>query len=107
MNRSDVGDILREYRKGLERTLGDRLRVVILYGSRARGDSDDSWDIDVLCVMRGSFDYGEMIKRTSELTARLSLKYELVLSWVFVSESDYQTRNLPFFMNLRREGVVL
>jgi predicted nucleotidyltransferase len=107
MNRSDVGDILREYKEGLEGILGDRLREVILYGSRARGDPDDSSDIDVLCVMRGSFDYGEMIKLTSELTARLSLKYEVVLSRVFVSESDYQARNLPFFMNVRREGISL
>ena len=64
-------------------------------------------DIDVLCVMSGSIDHGQLIERTSELTARLSLQHDVVLSRAFVSREAYDSRQLPFLMNVRREGVPL
>ena len=105
MDQSRVEKVVREYREGLEKLFEDQLVGVILYGSFARGEGRDDSDIDVLCVLRGPFDYGEAIRRSSELTAILSLAYDVVLSRVFVSEADLKTRNLPFFMNVRREGV--
>jgi len=47
----------------------------------------------------------EMIKKTSEVTSRLSLAYDVTLSRVFATETDYARRNLPFFMNVRKEGI--
>ena len=105
MARSKVPEIVAEYKQGLEALLGPDLKEAILYGSHARGEGRDSSDIDVLCVMREAFDYGEMIRRTSELTASISLKHDVALSRVFVTESDYQKRGSPFLMNVRREGV--
>lgn len=100
-------EILRAYGAGLREALGDALDVVILYGSHARGEAHDDSDIDVLCVMRRPFDYGEMIARTSVLTARLSLEYDVVLSRAFATRDDYEMRQLPFLMNIRREGVAV
>jgi predicted nucleotidyltransferase len=107
MNRgqSKVMDVVREYRKGLEELFGDQLVKVIIYGSFARGEEKEESDVDILCVLHGSFDYGEAIRKSSGLTADLSLAHDLVLSRVFVSEEDLATRNLPFFMNVRREGI--
>lgn len=105
MDPSKVDKIVREYREGLEKLFGDQLVGVILYGSFARGEGREDSDIDVLCVLRGPFDYGEAVRKSSELTASLSLASDVVLSRVFVSEADFKTRNLPFFMNVRREGV--
>ena len=78
---------------------------MILYGSFARGEGREDSDIDVLCVLRGTFDYGDVLRRSSELTAGVSLAHGVVVSRVFVSEADLQRRNLPFFMTIRREGV--
>ena len=105
MDQSKVEKAVREYREGLEKLFEDQLVGVILYGSFARGEGREDSDIDVLCVLRGPFDYGEAVRRSSELPASLSLAYDVVLSRVFVSEADLKTRNLPFFMNVRREGV--
>lgn len=99
--------ILKEYRARLDEILGSELDSIILYGSQARGDAEEGSDIDVLCVMKGPFDYGEMLERTSEVSAELSLKYDLVLSRAFVTRQDFQSRRTPFLMNVLREGVVL
>lgn len=100
-------DVVRAYRDGLRSVLGEVLDTVLLYGSHARGEERAESDIDVLCVLRESFDYGDMIARTSELTARLSLEYGVVLSRAFVTRDDYESRQLPFLMNVRREGVAV
>ena len=97
--------VIAAYREGLEQVLGAALDRVLLYGSHARGESGADSDIDVLCVMRDPFDYGELITRTSELTARLSLENDVVLSRSFVGRDDFETGQSPFLMNVRKEGV--
>lgn len=105
MSSAAVHSVLQEYRDALAEEFGEQLEQVILYGSQARRDAREESDIDVLCVMREPFDYGEMISRSSEVTARLSLRYDVVLSRTFVTRREYETRQLPFLMNIRREGV--
>jgi predicted nucleotidyltransferase len=102
---SKVREVVREYRKGLEELFEEQLVNVILYGSVARGEEQEESDVDILCVLRGPFDYAEAIRKSSDLTAKLSLANDVVLSRIFVSEEDLQTRNLPFFVNVRREGI--
>ncbi len=99
--------ILAEYRKRLEEVLGDDLDAVILYGSQARGEAEEGSDIDVLCVMKEPFDYGELILRTSEAAAEISLKHDVVISTAFVTRADHKSRQTPFLMNIRKDGVVV
>ena len=107
INQKRLKQILKEYQSRLKELLGDDLDSIVLYGSQARGDAEEGSDIDVLCVMKKTFDYGELILRTSEITAELSLKYDVVLSRSFASLEDYKTRQTPFLMNVRREGVAV
>lgn len=104
---TNVQEALSEYRDGLAAVLGEQLDRIILYGSQARGDAEASSDIDVLCVTRGPFDYAELMRSTSKVTAAISLQYGVVLSRSFVTCSDFETRQLPFLMNVRREGIVV
>lgn len=102
-----IEQIIREYHSRLAEILGKDLEAVIVYGSQARGNAEEGSDIDVLCVMKTSFDYGDLLERTSEATAEISLKYDVVLSRTFVTSEDYSSRNTPFLMNVRREGIAL
>jgi predicted nucleotidyltransferase len=99
--------ILRDLRAGLDRILGDRLEAVYLYGSQARGEAQPDSDIDVLVVTRGAFDYFDLLERTSQLTADLSLEYDTVIAKVFVSKLDFDFRETPLLINLRREGIAV
>lgn len=99
--------IVDELRRDLVRILGERLDRVYLFGSRARGEQRPDSDVDVLVVVRGPFDYGDLIKRTSEVVSELSLKYDTVISRVFVSKERFEREQSPFLMNVRREAVAI
>ena len=58
--------ILIEHRERLHKILGGDLDSVVLYDSQARGDATEASDVDVLCIMKKTFDYGDMILRTGE-----------------------------------------
>ncbi|MDJ1183792.1 nucleotidyltransferase domain-containing protein [Roseofilum casamattae] len=85
----------------------DNLDTLILYGSQARGDAKIDSDIDLLIILKRAFSYREEIQRTSEFIADLSLEYNTVISRAFVSTERYERENSPFFLNVRREGIIL
>lgn len=102
-----AGEALTRYCGRLRRELGEQLHSVLLYGSQARGEPMDGSDIDVLIIMNEPFDYGEMLDRTSAATAEISLEYDVVISRVLFTREDYESKQTPFLMNVRREAVRL
>ncbi len=99
--------LLQTLQRELAKTLGNDLDEVVLYGSRARGDARPDSDIDVLIVVKGELPDLALRERTLEITARLSLEYDVVISRMFTSRARYHTTQSPFFINVRREGVPL
>ena len=105
MMQTRLSPLLAMLRRELARTLGDQLQAVVLYGSQARGEAHPGSDIDVLIVLQGDFDYGDMLKRTSPIISTLSLDNDVVISRAFISAERYQSERSPFMLNVRREGV--
>jgi len=105
MTDQQLSQILQVLRRELSRILGDHLESVYLFGSRARGDARSDSDIDVLVVVRGDFDYGDLIRRTSFIVSALSLQHDVVISRAFVSKEQFAREQSPFLLNVRREGV--
>jgi uncharacterized protein len=100
---AQLDKILDELRHGFTELYGDRLTHLILFGSQARGDATPESDIDVLIVLRGTINPGDEITRTGKLTADLSLKYNVVISSVFIGVDRYLTEQSPLLINVHRE----
>jgi hypothetical protein len=56
-------------------------------------------------VMNNPFRYGDLINRTSWATAEISLKYDIVISRVFVTREAYESCSSPFLMNVHKEQL--
>ena len=105
MRSARLDTILQEFRHGLERIYGFRLVQVVLFGSQARDEAEPDSDIDLMVVLRGPVNPHEEIRRLSAFRAELCLKYDAVVSCVYVSEAEYRQDETPLMLNVRREGV--
>jgi len=99
--------ILSELRDSFAEHYGDCLVQLVLYGSQARGDATPTSDIDVLVILKGTVNPGDEIAQVGKITAALSLKYNVVISCVFLSAERYKTEQSPLLLNVRREGVTI
>lgn len=97
--------ILAELRQSLTALYGARLVDVVLFGSQARGDAVTGSDIDVLIVLKGQVSQFEEVERTGDFTSALCLKYDVLISRIFIAEDDYLHSQMPFLLNVRREGI--
>ena len=107
MQNPQLQQILKEARSGLARVLGKRLHSLLLYGSQARQSAHAGSDIDLVIVVRGAFDYGQLIEETSPIVTALSLEYDVVISRAFISQERLEREGSPFVLNLRREGIAV
>jgi predicted nucleotidyltransferase len=90
--------------------LGGKLEKVILYGSYARGDYDEYSDIDIFVLADiPQEDCRKTSLKIHDRAGDLALEHNILIcphvtcSAVFRRYSD----TLPFYVNVRREGVEL
>jgi predicted nucleotidyltransferase len=92
------------FARGLRARFGGRLRELVLFGSRARGEGRDDSDLDLLVVIQG-MSRGDR-RAAQDLAADVGLEHHLVLS-PFVADLDAFLPDLPLARAIRRDGVPL
>jgi uncharacterized protein len=110
MNEAVLADpVLARFKTELQALYGTRLKRVLLYGSRARGDHQPDSDYDVLVVLEGPIDYWPELNRLAELSSDILWDTvaggdPVVASFKAVAEEDIQRRT-GFMHNVRREMI--
>jgi predicted nucleotidyltransferase len=98
-------ELLSELRQGLEELYGVRLKGFYLYGSRSRGEAQPESDVDVLIVLDEIEHYYGELERTAEVVSDLSLRYDVTVSRVLISESQWDEGDEPFLLTVRQDAV--
>ena len=99
---------LEEAASRLRSDYGDRLRQIVLYGSRARGDAIEDSDVDLLVVLEGPIENSyQEVKHAGAAWGDLLERYGLSFSFQPYTEAEYQAQRRPFIENVHREGIEL
>lgn len=105
-----IHDIVYQFSAQMKKLFGDNLSKIIIYGSYARGDYNQSSDIDIMILVHLS---EEDIKSKENVVYDIAFDLEmetgLHISPIIKSESqyDYWVEVLPFYKNIQKEGIVI
>ena len=94
--------------RGLTEIFQNNISMIILYGSVARNEATNESDVDVAIIVKDPMDK-DTKSRFVNWVADMDIRYERVFSIVDIQESNMTKweKVLPFYQNIRREGIVL
>ena len=102
--------LLEQYTEILKGIYGKHLKVVILYGSYARGDFRPDSDVDIMILVDMSdLELKEYGQQLSYMTYDFNMDHDLDIKPIAKSEAHFNKWivNYPFYSNIHKEGVVL
>lgn len=103
---SEERQVIEEFVSLVRDTFKDRVRRIILYGSRARGDADEESDYDFLVLLEPWSKQDQEILR--ELAHEIFKRYYAVIFARAIKESDFcEDRYFYFYENVCEEGIDL
>jgi predicted nucleotidyltransferase len=82
---------------------------IILYGSKARGDSDEESDIDLLILVESLIN-SKIEEEIFHLSYQIELKYEVVFGEIVENKDFWNTplaNAMPLHRNIDKEGVLI
>ena len=91
----------------LREIYGPRLKQLVLFGSRARGDARPDSDVDLLVVLEGPAGAYKEAKRSSRVATRAAAYRDTALSFVHMSEEDFSDDRRPLVQSVKKEGIDL
>ena len=97
-------DVLARFRAALSDRFGGRLRSVVLFGSRARGEARADSDYDVAVFLRGGARTEKERRRVADVTTDLLLETGAFIVPLTFDIADLDGRTM-FMGEVRRDGV--
>lgn len=101
-------DMREDVIRGLTDIFQKNVSMIILYGSVARNEETQESDIDIAVIVKEEMN-DITKKQLVNWAANMDFYYERVFSVVDIQECNMKKWGdiLPFYQNIRREGIVL
>ena len=106
----NIRNIIYRFSQELRRILGDKLTKIIVYGSYARGDFRENSDIAIMILVKMSDEEIRLVKNDIyDLAFEFEINTGIEFSPIIKNEDQYEywIDTLPFYRNVRDEGVVI
>jgi predicted nucleotidyltransferase len=101
-------NVMQELVAGILAVMQEQVVSIILYGSVARGTNTEDSDVDVALIIKGKLDSATE-DRLSDFIVDMNLKYDKVFSVIDIDIDKFSTWEtaMPFYRNVKKEGIVL
>ena len=96
---------LTDVKSRLGRVFADRLRGVVLYGSRARDDATEDSDIDLLVLLDPPVDLGPDLDTIVRTLYPVQLDLEHTINALPIPYPSYEAGEFGLYRNAQREGI--
>lgn len=99
---------IERFRESIKKNLGKDLISIIAFGSKVRGDYNETSDIDILIIVQNRS--LKIMDKIAEITSRLNIKYNISIAPVVFSEKEYdmnKVMNTSFTSSISAEGLSL
>ncbi len=102
--RNSVDKISREFANNVRKKLGNRVKEIILFGSRARGDFTEGSDYDILIVVDKR--ERQILEMVLDESAEIMDKYEALIGYIVCDEDEWEKKKkFPIGLNILKEGI--
>ena len=108
----NIEEIVNKFVDGVSKILGNKVKKIMLYGSYARGDYNESSDVDIMILT--DLDGIELSKKEKEIwdfAYDLEAEYDFSIHLSpFLNNIDFfdnRASFVPFYKNVQKEGVAL
>lgn len=101
---------INEFLIKINEILKPNIKKIILYGSYARGDYNNSSDVDIMILTNLSDEEIEEYREDiSNIIFEIQLDTDIYISPIVKNINNYNLRVgfVPFYMNVQKEGVEL
>jgi predicted nucleotidyltransferase len=98
--------LIKELKTKLRLEFGEKIKDVILFGSRSSGNAEEYSDYDVLIIMSQKPDSNQK-RKISETCYEIELQNEILIDLHILSETELQSLRgkQPIFQRAIRKGI--
>lgn len=100
-----MNTILKKCKHILSDYYGDKFQGLILYGSMARGQTDNFSDIDLLVLLNTPFDYFQELRKIVEILYPVQLESENLISAKPAAKEEFDSGRILLYRLAKREGL--